>query len=113
MWNNGMGPWKWRWVNVERGSYSKAQVIIMVHITHTLDCGRISLQSNNFSNKVVMTNTNKFIHGSPTHSICDNDWSWYLMNFMEMIEWNTKPCDSGKILLTVFKILENLYDHKY
>lgn len=41
----------------------------------TLDGSRISFKSDDFTNKIIMTNTNKFVHGSTAHSIRNDDRS--------------------------------------
>ncbi len=45
---------------------------------NTLDGSRISFQPNDLTNKIIMSNTDKLIHRSPSHAICDDDRSRYL-----------------------------------
>lgn len=44
----------------------------------TLNCGRVSLKSDDFSDKLVMTHTDEFVHGSSAHALTNNHGSRHL-----------------------------------
>ena len=51
--------------------------------SQTLNSGRITLESNDFSNKLVMTHSNQLVHCRPSHSICNHHWSRHLQHIIK------------------------------